>query len=168
MERDRGGDPDTVAGDRRSDPAASARRSVPDPLRVRDTLIERIIRDAQAAGAFDELPYQGERLPLEDDTAAGDMASAFRILRNAGAAPPWIETDLQIRKLLAKRTRIVDRAGRVGPLSRERRRQELRELVTEHNRLVFILEHEAPSSRQHRPRLDQEREMEELERRWSK
>jgi len=143
----------------------AGRRQV-DPLRARDTLIERIIRDAQDAGAFDDLPYTGERLPLENDAAGGDLASAFRILRNAGAAPPWIETDKEIRRLLAEREVILDRASRAGPLSRDRYRAQLRTLVTEVNRLVRILNHEAPSLRQHRVPLDLHRELEALEHRW--
>jgi hypothetical protein len=135
-------------------------------LRVRDTLIEKIIRDAQAAGQFDDLPYQGQRLPLEDDSAAGEMASAFRILRNAGAAPEWIETDKEIRRLLAERDVLRDRAGRAGPLMRERYRKQLRALVTDINRLVFVLNHEAPSPRQHRRPLDAEHELADLEARF--
>ena len=36
-----------------------------------ESLVERQIREAMDAGAFDELPYRGERLPIEDDSAAG-------------------------------------------------------------------------------------------------
>ena len=36
-----------------------------------ESLIERQIREAAEAGAFDDLPHQGERLPLEDDSLAG-------------------------------------------------------------------------------------------------
>ena len=146
--------------------AREARRRQVDPLRARDTLIERIIRDAQDAGAFDDLPYTGERLPLENDAAAGDLATAFRILRNAGAAPPWIETDKEIRQLLAEREGILDRASRAGPLSRDRYRAQLRTLVTEVNHLVRILNHETASLRQHRVPLDLHRELEALEHRW--
>jgi hypothetical protein len=135
-------------------------------LRVRDTLIEKIIREAQAAGQFENLPYRGERLPLENDAAAGEMAAAFRILRNAGAAPEWIETDKQIRRLLAERDVLLDRAGRAGPLMRDRYRAQLRSLVTDINRLVFALSHEAPTPRQHRQPLDLERDLADLEARF--
>ena len=94
------------------------------------------------------------------------MAAAFRILRNAGGAPHWIETDKEIRRLLAERDVIVARAGRAGPLSRERYRSQLRSLVADVNRLVLVLNHEAPSTRQHRRPLDPERELADLERRW--
>jgi hypothetical protein len=65
-----------------------------------ESLVERQIREAMEAGAFNELPYQGERLPLEDDSAAGEWAMAHRMLRNAGMAPPWIESDKEVRRLL--------------------------------------------------------------------
>jgi hypothetical protein len=156
-------------------PAADATRAPVDDrraaaadhrLRVRDTLIEKIIREAQAAGQFDDLPYQGERLPLEDDAAAGDMAAAFRILRNAGAAPEWIETDKEIRRLLGERDVLLDRATRAGPLMRDRYRARLRSLVTDVNRLVFVLNHEAPTARQHRRPLDLDQEAATLEARF--
>jgi len=66
-----------------------------------ESLVERQIREAMEAGAFEELPYRGERLPIEDDRAAGELAMAHRMLRNAGAAPPWIESDKEARRLLA-------------------------------------------------------------------
>ncbi|MBM4408962.1 MAG: DUF1992 domain-containing protein [Chloroflexi bacterium] len=58
-----------------------------EPLRRWESLIERQIREARDAGAFDDLPYQGEPLPPIDDAYAGEQAAAFRILRSAGVAP---------------------------------------------------------------------------------
>lgn len=46
-----------------------------------ESLIERQIREAMEAGAFDDLPHQGVRLPLEDDTAAGERALWRRAFR---------------------------------------------------------------------------------------
>jgi hypothetical protein len=135
-------------------------------LRMRDTLVERIIRGAQERGAFDDLPYQGEPLPRVDDAAAGDMASAFRILRNANAAPPWIEADKDVRRFLADREQLLERAGRAGVLSRQRYRDQLRTLVHDHNRAVFVLNHEAPADRFHRRPLDLAAELAALEESW--
>ena len=75
-----------------------------------ESLVERQLREAMAEGKFDELPHQGERLPLVDDTAAGDWAMAYRMLRNAGAAPPWIEADKEVRRLLERRDAIFSRS----------------------------------------------------------
>ena len=80
-----------------------------------ESLVERQLREAMEEGAFDELPYQGERLPMDDDSAAGDWAMAYRMLRNAGAAPPWIEADKDVRRLLERRDAIVSRALRGAP-----------------------------------------------------
>ena len=52
-----------------------------------ESLVDRQIREAMEEGKFDDLPYQGSRLPVEDESAAGEWAMAFRILRNAGVAP---------------------------------------------------------------------------------
>ena len=58
------------------------------------------------------------------------------------------------------------RAARSSRLSRDRYRKQLRTLVETHNRLVAVLNHEAPSERQHRLPLDLARELAALESRW--
>ena len=79
-----------------------------------ESLVERQIREAMDGGAFDDLPYQGERLPLEDDSAAGEWAMAHRMLRNAGMAPPWIESDKEARKQLAALEALIERAPTIS------------------------------------------------------
>ena len=85
-----------------------------------ESLVDRQIREAMEDGRFDDLPHQGEPLPVEDETYAGEWALAFRMLRNAGVAPPWIEADKEVRALLARRDAIV--AGARGALVRVRAR----------------------------------------------
>ena len=121
---------------------------------AREKLIDRQIREAQEAGAFDGLPHQGEPLPLVDDSAAGDWALAYRMLKGASFAPPWIETDKEIRELLAHRDAILERAPRSSAIGHKRDEKELREVVQAANRAVFRLNHEAPTARQHRRPLD--------------
>jgi hypothetical protein len=128
-----------------------------------ESLVERQIRDAMAAGSFDDLPHQGERLPLEDDSAAGDWAMAHRMLRNAGMAPPWIESDKEARRLLAAIEAIIERAPRTSPLSQYRERANLARLVAEANRAIARVNAEAPTAAQHRRPLDQTAELERLE-----
>jgi hypothetical protein len=130
----------------------------------RETLIERQIREAQEAGAFDDLPFQGEPLPLVDDSAAGDWALAYRMLKGSNFAPPWIETDKEIRALLAERDAIIERASLSSAIGRARDRAELRRVVEAANRAVTRLNHEAPTYRQHRRPLDVEAELAELAR----
>ncbi len=132
---------------------------LPDPLRpsretMRETLIERQIREAMEGGAFDDLPYQGRPLPLEDDSAAGAWALAHRMLKNAGAAPPWIDSDKAVRALLDQRDGLVARASGYAPASRERARLELTRIVEAANRAITRVNAEAPTDRQHRRPLD--------------
>jgi hypothetical protein len=129
-----------------------------------ESLVERQIREAMDAGAFEDLPFQGERLPFEDDSAAGDWAMAHRMLRNAGAAPPWIESDKEARRQLAALEALLERAPRISRLSHRRARTELRTIVDAANRAIGRVSAEAPTYRQHRRPLDPAVEAERLER----
>lgn len=142
----------------RPDPAELSRE------RIRETLVERQIRTAIEEGSFDALPHQGSRLPLEDDSAAGDRALAHRILRNAGVAPAWIEADKTVRALLDERDRLLARAPRMSDLARPRARAEMRRLVEAANRAILRVNIEAPTDRQQRRPLDLETELARLER----
>ena len=129
-----------------------------------ESLVERQIREGMEAGAFDQLPHQGERLPLEDDSAAGELAMAHRMLRNAGIAPPWIESDKEARRRLAELEALIERAPRTSPLSRARERQRLARIVDDTNRAITRVNAEAPTTRQHRPLLDPAEQAGRLER----
>jgi len=137
----------------------------PDPNRwnpfapPREKLIDRQIREAMDEGKFDDLPHQGERLPLVDDSAAGDWALAYRMLKGASFAPPWIETDKEVRALLARRDAILARAHRSSKVGRRRDEAELRDVVKAANAAIFRLNHEAPTASQHRRLLDLEAEL---------
>jgi hypothetical protein len=137
----------------------------PDPNRwnpfapPREKLIDRQIREAMDEGKFDDLPHQGERLPLVDDSAAGDWALAYRMLKGASFAPPWIETDKEVRALLARRDAILARAPRSSKVGRRRDDAELRDVVKAANAAIFRLNHEAPTASQHRRLLDLEAEL---------
>lgn len=117
-----------------------------------ESLVDRQIREAMEAGAFDDLPFRGQRLPLEDDALAGDRAMAFHVLRNAGVAPPWIEADKEVRALLERRDAILTRAASsaTSAFARRRDRVELERLVVAINAAVARLNAEAPTDRQHR------------------
>jgi hypothetical protein len=119
-----------------------------------ESLVEKQIREAMEAGVFQELPHQGKPLPLEDDSMAGDWAMAHRMLRNAGAAPPWIESDKEARRLLAEIDGLLERAVHASPGSRTRLRAELARLADAANRAILRLNSEAPTPRQHRRPLD--------------
>ena len=136
----------------------------PSRQKVRETLIERQIREAMEDGRFDDLPHQGERLPLDDDALAGEWALAHHLLKNAGIAPAWIEADKQARALLADRDRLLDRASRLSPLGLRRARDEMRRLVDAANRAIVRVNIEAPTDRQQRRLLDLDVELDRVER----
>lgn len=128
-----------------------------------ESLVDRQIREAIEAGKFDDLPFQGRPIPLGDDTFAGEWASAYRMLRNAGAAPPWIEADKEVRELLGRRDAILARAPAATPFAHRRDRAALEKLVVEINAAVARLNAEAPTDRQHRRPLDLAAELERLD-----
>jgi hypothetical protein len=130
-----------------------------------ESLVDRQIREAMESGAFDDLPFQGQRLPLEDDALAGDRAMAFHVLRNAGVAPPWIEADKEARTLLERRDAIFARAASsaTSAFARRRDRAELERLVVAINAAVARLNAEAPTDRQHRRPLVPEDELARLD-----
>lgn len=62
-----------------------------------ESWIDQQIREAQDRGAFDQLPGRGRPLDLTPNPFAQDQELAFKILRDAGYAPEWIELDKVIR-----------------------------------------------------------------------
>lgn len=125
--------------------------------------MERQIREATEAGAFRELPHQGAPLPLEDDSASGDWAMAHRMLRDAGAAPPWIEADKEARARLAQLDALLERAAGAEPATRSRLRLDAARLAEAANQAIERLNAEAPTDRQHRRLLDLDEVLRRLE-----
>jgi hypothetical protein len=118
-----------------------------------ETLIDRQIREAMAEGKFDNLPHQGEALPNDENPYAGEWGLAYHVLKNYGVAPPWIESDKEVRKLLEQRDALFARAA-TGPAptsyARRRDRAALEDLVTRINLAIARVNAEAPTDRQHR------------------
>jgi len=64
------------------------------------SLIDRIVEAAIADGTMDNLPFKGEPIPIEDDSHIHpELRMTFRILKNAGVAPPAVEEMKRIRGL---------------------------------------------------------------------
>lgn len=68
--------------------------------------IDQQIRDAQDRGTFDDLPGTGQPLDLAANPYAQERELAFKILKDSGYAPDWIELDKAIRGKL-ERTRAM-------------------------------------------------------------
>ena len=67
-----------------------------------EDLVERKIREAQERGDFDDLPGRGRPLQLDGNPYARDWELAYKLLRDHGFAPPWVE---------ASRDMVAARAG---------------------------------------------------------
>lgn len=74
-----------------SDAGEAARRRRESKLEDLRSLIERIIDDAQANGAFDNLPGQGKPLALDEKNPfASDRELAYKLLKDNDYTLPWI------------------------------------------------------------------------------
>ena len=83
--------------------------------------VEQQIREAQARGDFDNLPGAGKPLDLEPDNPfAGEWSSAFRVAKNAGAAPLWVELDREIGAESDALRVMLERIGRYLETEAER------------------------------------------------
>lgn len=67
-----------------------------------ESWVDQQIREAQERGVFDQLPGRGRPLNLTPNPYAQDQEMAFKILRDAGYAPEWIELDKVIRGKLER------------------------------------------------------------------
>jgi DnaJ family protein C protein 28 len=67
-----------------------------------ESWIDQQIREAQERGAFDDLPGKGKPLDLALNPYAQDREMAFKILKDAGYAPEWIELDKAVRGRLER------------------------------------------------------------------
>ena len=67
-----------------------------------ESWIDQQIREAQERGEFDDLPGRGQPLDLTPNPYAQDRELAFKILKDAGYAPEWIELDKVIRGKLQR------------------------------------------------------------------
>jgi DnaJ family protein C protein 28 len=62
-----------------------------------ESWIDEQIREAEQRGEFDNLPGKGKPLDLTPNPYAHEQELAFKILKDAGYAPEWIELDKTIR-----------------------------------------------------------------------
>jgi hypothetical protein len=74
-----------------------------------ERLAETRIKDAMEAGAFENLAGTGRPLPaLDQDGLAGNNWMAFRVLRNGGLLPSWLDLAKEIERDL-ERLAAIDR-----------------------------------------------------------
>lgn len=126
----------------------------PDPpwvlaLRNFQSVIDRRIADAEANGLFKDLPGAGKPLDLDDDSLVPEEdRAAYRMLKNGGFAPPWIELQKSIFEEQAKLATWLERANRrwssAGPLEQQRLRAEYQGRITDLNRMITNYNLSAP------------------------
>jgi len=149
-----------------------------------ESWIDQQIREAQERGEFDNLPGKGKPLDLTPNPYAGDQELAFKVLKDGGYAPEWIELDKAIRGRL-ERARIVlarrwewrkgrlnelaSQSGRWAEAERERVQAGWRQAAAEFAQEVAAINHEiadlnlkVPSPRFQRNKIDAAREVERL------
>jgi len=74
-----------------------------------DEIAERHICQAIDRGELDNLPGTGKPITLDDDRMVPEeLRAGYRLLKNAGYAPPEVEALREIRNLQALLARIVD------------------------------------------------------------
>jgi DnaJ family protein C protein 28 len=149
-----------------------------------ESWIDQQIQEAQERGVFDQLPGRGRPLDLTPNPYAQDRYLAYKILRDAGYAPEWIELDKVIRGKLEvsmatlgrcwewREMRLSELAHRSDVKAKiERQRVEagwqnavaaFEVEVEAINREIVELNLKVPSPRFQRSRVNPEREVERL------
>ncbi len=156
---------DVKATENPSEERGASRKS---PRRDWEAAIEKQIREAMERGDFDELPGRGKPQELwQDPNVPADWQLAFKVLKDAGYAPDWIEQDKEIRaeleKLFAPFKRYLEREhARWGDRARREARliEEFRHKAVELNRVIDIFNLKAPTPRVHHRRIRIEEEVE--------
>jgi len=160
---------------------------VEDSYRPKDweSWVDQQIREAQERGEFDNLPGTGKPLDLAPNPYAQEQELAFKVLKDAGYAPEWIELDKAIRHRLEgmrtilrrqwewREARLHELAGRTdrgAEAERERAMAGWQDAVTlfelalqEINKEIGELNLKVPSPRFQRAKLSAARELAQLE-----
>lgn len=77
-----------------------------------ESLVDRKIREAQEQGEFDDLPGKGRPLDLgEHPYADPSLGPAFRMLKNAGVVPAFLQERHEIVDAVDAARRRLDRTG---------------------------------------------------------
>ncbi len=149
-----------------------------------ESWIDQQIREAEARGDFDNLPGKGKPLSIEPNPYATDRELAYKILKDAGYAPEWIELDKSIRGRLeqargtlarswkwyqANLARLGDRTDRGAESERGRLKTGWQRAVAAFqveikaiNTDIAALNLKVPSPRFQRPRLNEEDERQQI------
>lgn len=151
---------------REPDREAAPRRTRP-PRHDWESAVEKQIREAIERGDFDNLPGRGKPLDLSrDPNTPEEWELAFKLLKDAGFAPDWIELDKELRAGREKLFRPLQNYLSLAPDdAQERAAREARLIANfrkeaaELNRAIDVFNLKAPNARLHRPRIRIEEEI---------
>jgi DnaJ family protein C protein 28 len=142
---------------------------------VWESLIDRKIREAMAAGEFDNLAGTGKPLDLSENPYEDpDWRTAHRLLRNAGFAPSWIEerkdidAELEAARIILARhwTILINARGTKHEQSAGKRwpnaEAQFRHTVAALNRRIDAWNLKTPAVAFQRTRIDVEREIDKI------
>jgi hypothetical protein len=136
-------------------------------LRTFESLIDQQVRAAEEAGHFKDLAGAGQPLNLDDDQhVPEEFRAGFRMLKNAGAAPPWIELQQTIRAEQAALSQWLEQANRrwerLGPQQRAALGAEYDDKLRNLNKQISTFNLIAPPVVRQFPLLRIERELKKL------
>ena len=137
----------------------------------RESMAEKMLREAIEAGEFDNLPGKGKPIDLRENPFEDpDLRVVHKLLRDAGFAPAWIEErkDIDADFELARKT--VNRAWALyNPAGKspneeawERNVAEFRTKAAELNSRIKIYNLKAPAAVFHRRVIDADKVIEEI------
>ena len=140
-----------------------------------ESLIDQKIREAMAAGEFDNLAGTGQPIDLsENPYEDANWRTAHRLLRNAGFAPSWIEerkdieAELEVARRVLARSWIILGNARGTPHEQSaserwaKAEAQFRITIAELNRRIDVWNLKTPALAFHRSRVDVEREIDRL------
>jgi hypothetical protein len=85
------------------------RSSTVPPFLIRDNWLDQAIDEARQRGDFDDLPGHGQPLRVETNDLAPEWDMAFRVLKNAGFAPTWMELGKEVESATAAQREFLER-----------------------------------------------------------
>lgn len=135
-------------------------------MNILDQIAEDKIKAAMERGEFDNLPGKGKPLHLDENPhEPEDWRIAFRVLRNSGILPSWMETAVEIDRELETARQEAASAYRLAasPAAWQRQAARFQEKIADLNRKIFHYNLQAPSSRFHRLPIDSAKELAAIE-----
>lgn len=132
--------PPALPGDDQENTPANRRPSL--TQQTYQSIVDQRIAAAEAAGMFNDLPGSGKPINLDDDSHVPEEdRAAYRMLKNAGFAPPWIELQKRIRAEQSNLAAWLEHTNHSWqarqPLEQQDLYEEYRRRLVELNRMII-------------------------------